>query len=197
MTGFARTRDGIVARFDPVENKLLRSFADQIIDLLSFDEMVDDVLPDESDGTDPFTHWAAEMANQWTLDDSDPLVRRLFPNAYADDPIAAEEFRHFTMDEQRRAKVRDARVVAAALARSRDGKRPVKVPPDEVDAWLKTLATIRLALSVRLEVVDAETEEALHYLPDDDPRSFLASVYGWLAYCLESLLAVLAQESRN
>ena len=60
-----------------------------------------------------------------------------------------------------------------------------------MEAWLRTLTSVRLAVATRLGITDAETAERLAELPDDDPRSFLASVYDWLGFAQETMVNAL------
>jgi hypothetical protein len=50
---------------------------------------------------------------------------------------------------------------------------------------------VRLAVATRLGITDAETAERLADLPDDDPRSFLVSVYDWLGFAQETMVNAL------
>ena len=64
------------------------------------------------------------------------------------------------------------------------------VPSAHTIAWLKSLTNMRLALAVRMGIETAEDAEELAELPDDDPRSWVYSIYEWTGWVQESLLAV-------
>ena len=145
------------------------------------------------DGTrssDPFQQLLGGFGEA-DLDRDDPLIERLFPDAYPDDPAATADFRRFTEADAVRARLADAHVVLDDLGRTEGGSRPLRVPNDHADAWVKTLNALRLALSVRLGIVDDRSHAAVEALPADDPRSHLADLYDWLGYVLESLLHAL------
>ena len=65
------------------------------------------------------------------------------------------------------------------------------VPDEHIDAWLKTLTAVRLALSVRLGILTADDADRLAELPEDDPMAAVFSVYEWLGWVQESLLDCL------
>jgi len=122
--------------------------------------------------------------------DVDPALRRLFPDAYQDDPRAAAEFRRFSQAEQRDAKFDAAVEMLADLNQVGDDMR-CTVPDEHVDAWLKTLTAVRLALSVRLDILTADDIDRLAELPENEPRAAIFSVYEWLGWVQESLLDCL------
>lgn len=131
------------------------------------------------------------------LDDSaadDPALGRIAPDGYADDPAAAAEFRALTESDLLDRRRADARVVLARLQgpatlpdRPTDAvlreSVAVTLPPDEVEAWLRTLAALRLVLAERLGVFEMDDDVA-----EDDPRY---GVYEWVGYRLEGLVAAL------
>lgn len=174
--GFQRTATGrIVLRVDAVERGLLRSVAQQVMDLVKPDELPADADP-----------LAAELG--WIEGDvglsDDPAVARLLPNAYADDAEAAD-FRRFTERDLRQTKVEHASAVLAEIERSGD-----KIVVGSPDSWLGTLNDARLAIGTRIQIGDDNHEE-LASLPEDDPRAGLFHVYDWLTFLQESLVRCL------
>ena len=119
------------------------------------------------------------------------MLKRLFPNAYPDDPAASSDFRRFTERELKAKKVADAQVVLDRLAGTEQGRRELRIPPDEVDAWLRTLTSVRLAVATRLGITDAETADQLSELPTEDPRTFMVSVYDWLGFAEETMISAM------
>ena len=61
----------------------------------------------------------------------------------------------------------------------------------EVDVWLRTLTSLRLAVATRLGITDAESADELAMLPDEDPRAFMASIYDWLGFAQETLISAI------
>lgn len=183
MRGFKRAGSMIRMRLADYETAMLESLIDQMLGLLEAED-----VPEVSG--DPFERWQAELDGGEPLDRSDPVILRLFPDAYPDDPAASAEFRRLTQAKQRGDRQRQAEVVLSALADSEGGKRPVQVRLIDLDAWLKTLTAIRLALAVRLEIQTSDDAEQLQNLPQDDPRAYIYGVYEWIAYLSEALLGL-------
>ncbi len=121
----------------------------------------------------------------------DPAVARLVPDAYADDPAAAREFRSLTQADLLQRRIDDARLMSDSLGTA-VGADASTAPPDSTvlvtldtdatTAWLRTLAALRLVLASRLGITD-EADEDL-----EDP---LFGVYEWLGFRLDSLLGAL------
>lgn len=120
----------------------------------------------------------------------DPVLRRIFPDAYRDDDKASAEFRRFSQAEQRDAKLNSAVAVISDLNQVGHDRRCV-VPDEHVEDWLKTLTALRLAVSVRLGIETASDQDMLAELPDSDPRTSVFSIYEWLGWVQESLLDCL------
>ncbi|WP_345750421.1 DUF2017 family protein [Microbacterium rhizophilus] len=117
----------------------------------------------------------------------DPAIERLTPDVYPEDPDASREFRAVTRADLLRRRAQDARVVLDGLAgidQAGDDLAPVEVSlaAEQVEAWLRTLAAVRLVIASRLGIVDEDEDRAG---PDEDPRY---GVYEWLGYRLEGLV---------
>ena len=112
----------------------------------------------------------------------DPALARLLPDAYADDPEAAGDFRRWTEADLRATKVRNAETMLAALP---VGDARVVLDRDQADAWLFALNDVRLALGARLEVTEDFAFDALDL---DEGRRHGLQVFGWLGLVQESLV---------
>jgi hypothetical protein len=171
--GFSRGKDGrIRLRLDEVERLLLKSLAQQMISFV------------EPDPADPDADPLAEMVGIAEVAEvpDDPALARLFPDAFMDDPEAAEDFRRFTERGLRETKVAHARLALADL-----DSTSLSLDDDHVTAWLGFLNDTRLALGTRLEISEDNHDE-LASLPEDDPRLAMFQVYDWLTYLQDSLL---------
>jgi hypothetical protein len=181
---FRRTRAGISVRLDPVERAVLS----QVIT-----EMTELVRPDpQADGE----AWARELGLGGVGQDSggpvppdDPIRARLFPDAYRDDPAAADDFRRFTESDLRAAKFANAQTMLDALS----GDGPVVLDDEASAAWLGALNDARLALGTALDV-DENTYDELLSLEVDEPRAQRLRVYLWLGELQDSLLQELTEE---
>jgi hypothetical protein len=108
-------------------------------------------------------------------DPDDPSLRRLRPSAYEDDDEAESEF-HRLMQSELEAGRREALDVLAQTS-SRE-----RLSAEELDAWLRALTDLRLALGTRLDV----TEDT--YARDIDPRdpdAYELSVFAYLSWLQE------------
>ena len=120
----------------------------------------------------------------------DDVLRRLLPNAYADE-VDASEFRRYTESTLRGKKQAHAMSMRMYLKSADDGI--VDLDHDSANAWLGAINDIRLALGVRLNVQE-NTSEVLELLSPDDPLRGVYSVYTWLGWLQESLLSSLMDE---
>ncbi|MFC4785289.1 DUF2017 domain-containing protein [Nocardioides sp. MAHUQ-72] len=192
-TGFARHRRSgrVIANFTGFEADLLRSLASQLVELLRNEAAV------PRDDVDPFE--AMMDFSGPTSEPEDPVLARLFPNAYPGDEEAASEFRRFTEGSLRDGKAASACAVIDALEEaglppelSEEGLM-IDVELDEAAAetWLRSFTDLRLALATRLGVEDGD-EAFWHSLPDEDPRAQAHDIYEWVGYLQETLVDALS-----
>lgn len=117
-----------------------------------------------------FRHLVAEP------DPSDPAVARLQPPARIDDPDADAEWRALVGDQLRHRRLDAAERVLATL----DG---ADLDDEGVEAWLETLAALRLVVGERVGAFDRAE-------PDDEPDEIgpLDVAFDWLALLLQLLV---------
>ena len=178
MTGFKGTRDGVTAVFDRREAVVVRGLVGQVVELVVAD------LPTPDAGSLAAMIGISDGAEE----PDDPVLARLLPDGYRDDPDAAREFRRFTESGLRTAKVECAQTVLATLPAA-GGE--VSLTQDQAEAWLRSLNDVRLALGVRLGITedDAELDDGS---PDDDIRYAYIMLYHWLTDLQGSLVAALS-----
>jgi hypothetical protein len=187
MEPFRPTRGGGVrAALAPAEASLLRSLVDQVITLIAPDGPPGPKEQDEPDGL-PAWDDLVNLDRELSTPD-DPVLARLLPDGYRDDPEAAGEFRKYTESGLRSAKQEAAQAMLDTLPEA-GGK--FQLTHDQAHAWLKALNDVRLALGVRLGVTE-EFEEQWGQLPADDPQWAAYEVYAWLGAVQESLVQALA-----
>jgi|SRR5579875_733390 len=118
--------------------------------------------------------------------EDDPVLRRLFPDAYRDDDEAAAEWRRFGRGEVRATK---SAAVDAVLRQLR-GQDAATIPLDDehVQPWLAALNDVRLALGARLGITDDGWYDEALRLTDEDPRRSAYAVYDWLTSCQALIL---------
>jgi len=192
MAGFHRARGRISVHLDEHEQRVLAQVVQEFVELLEAEEHrhAAPPQPEEQHDDDPFAVWEASFGVEKEEPDpghgTDPVQRRLFPDAYRDDPEAAADFRRYTQPEQRRQKVLDAIVVLDDLDQVRAGAS--RIAPDRVDGWLRTLNNLRLVISVMLGITDETSHAEAASRSPEDPRSMTYGLYGWLGWMLESLV---------
>ena len=190
MKKFVRRRGVLTTALSPYEVELLTSLVRQVVELVSDGEPEGFATPDPS--ADPFEALTAGL--QVDPDEpevsEDPVLRRMFPNAYPHDADASSDFRRFTERGLRTTKVTDAGWCWRTW-RHRAGSTDLRVAPEHVEAWLRTLTSVRLAVATRLGVTDAESAEQLADLDESDPRSYMVSVYDWLGFAQETMVGAL------
>jgi len=176
---FRPTRDGgATARLDPAEAALLRGLIGQVIDLLAGERPRQRNADDLDDLFDPDR--TMEIPD-------DPVLARLLPDGYRNDPESAQEFRRYTESSLRDAKQESAQILLDTLPAS--GGR-VRLTGDEARAWLRALNDVRLAFGTRLNVTE-DYEEQLAQLNPEDPKAAAFEVYGWLGAVQSSLVQAL------
>ena len=187
---------GAAVALDDVEISIIRSLAVQLLELIG-------PGPAEDASGDPFAELFAEGPSE---PPADPVLRRLFPDAYGDpegaaDPQAAEEqkaysaeFRRYTENDLRAGKRENALAVIRsldALSSAGDGGAVLHLSPDQSRQWLGALNDLRLAIGSRLEITDEDDSDLLYRLPDEDPRKPMVMAYLWLGGLQETLVATL------
>ena len=142
---------------------------------------------DAADGDLPLDLAAILATDGPAAPPEDPVLARLLPDAYGDDPEAAGEFRRYTEQGLRSGKVAAAHTVLATLPS--DGGR-VRLSAGDAEAWLRSLNDVRLALGVMLGITE-DYEHELSELDPEDPREAYLHVYDWLTFLQETLVRAL------
>jgi hypothetical protein len=187
---------GAAAPLDEVEISILRSLAVQLLELIGPGE-------EAADGGDGDDDLFSSIFNDGPSEPpADPVLARLFPDAYGgpdnvpdDDARAASaEFRRYTENDLRSRKRDDALALVRALdalTPGGDGGAVLSLKPDECRQWLGALNDLRLAIGTRLEVTDEDDGGELLRLPDSDPRKPMVMAYLWLGGLQETLVEAL------
>lgn len=205
MAGFRRTPGGVSARFTPAQASIVRTLVGQMAELIAgpgADSGPAGTGPVGGSGAVPGAGDMAGTQDPFGPDElaallgdedgpagppDDPVLARLFPDAYREDPGAAGDFRRYTERGLRSGKVAAARTVLATLP-GRGGR--VRLTLENGEVWLRALNDVRLALGVRLGITE-NYEHELGGLSSDDPRAAYLQVYDWLTFMQESLVRAL------
>jgi hypothetical protein len=184
---------GVRAWLAAAEASLLRNLVGQVMELIGPQDSV--VPPDGAASRDPditapddLAHLEAMLHEPGSaVAPEDPVLARLLPDAYTDDPDAAGEFRMYTEPALRSAKQEVAQQMLDTLPEA--GGR-IQLTHDQALAWLKALNDVRLALGTKLGVTE-EFEQDWAKLKPDDPQWSAYEVYAWLGAVQESLVQAL------
>jgi hypothetical protein len=193
---------GAAVALDEVEISIIRSLAVQLLELIGPGPGPAESTPGAPE--DPLAELFAEGPSE---PPSDPVLQRLFPDAYSDPGVAATspeeaeeqrahsaEFRRFTENDLRAGKRENALAVIRsldALAVQGEGGAILKLSAEDSKQWLGALNDLRLAIGSRLDVIEEEDTELLYRLPDDDPRKPMVMAYLWLGGLQETLVETL------
>ena len=173
----------LLASVTQPESALIASLATQVADLL---EPL--ATPPHIDDPDAAALYASVGIGGSTALNPDPAIARLLPDAYGGDPEASREFRGLTEMSLASRKVANARIVVATLEAADAAGGELQLDPAATQAWLRTLADIRLTIAARLGIeTDGQPE------PDDAGEAELAlrDVFDWLGWVTETLLDAL------
>ena len=185
MARFRASQGGVTARFGAAQARIVRDLVGQVAELLGADPETGEAPgPDGSGGEDLEASFGLTDATEAPRD---PVLARLLPDGYRDDPDAAGEFRRYTEPALRSAKHQAAQEMLDTLPES--GGR-IQLSQDQALSWLKALNDVRLALGVRLGVTE-EFEEQWGQLKPDDPQWSAFEVYAWLGAVQESLVQAM------
>jgi hypothetical protein len=173
-----KVRGGTRLRLEPEEAALLRALTQQLLTLLGEPPAADDELA---------ALGIAEDAGK----PADPVLARLLPDAYREDPDAAGEFRRYTEVGLRDGKRAAAGLVLETLRTAEKaasgGELELILDREQAQIWLRALNDVRLALGTRLDITEEWYEEAAE-LDWQDPRYAMFAAYDWLTMLQESMV---------
>ncbi|HLR83905.1 MAG TPA: DUF2017 domain-containing protein [Nocardioidaceae bacterium] len=185
-----RRRGGVFAEFDVHEAEMLVNLEAQLIELVS------DRTGTGEASADPL--FAQLDVDGPRVAPDDPVLARLFPDAYADDDESAGEFRRFTEPALASSKISNATAVMESLSAGGlklDGSEQtvstveVELDDEAVQAWLRALTDVRLSVAVRLGIEGDDDAGAVD--TEDEGMAVMSDIYDWLGYVQESLVQAL------
>jgi hypothetical protein len=119
---------------------------------------------------------SAQLLALLAADPADPSLRRLRPTAYEDDPEAEDEFRRLQDGELLEGRRGTLELLAGTVERDH-------LTAEELDAWLRALTDLRLAVGTRLDVTE---ETYASEIDPRDPRAWELSVFAYLSWLQEA-----------
>ena len=191
MKKFRRKAGAVATQLSAYEVELLSSLVSQLV------EMVSDGDPDgfaEPEADDPFEEWSQDLASD---PDQPEAARGPGPATAVPGRLPARRGGlvglppvHRTGSEGQE----DHRGAPGAGPAAGDRPRrrhELRIPVSEVDVWLRTLTSVRLAVAHPAGHHRRRIRRGAGELPDDDPRAFMVSVYDWLGFAQETLISAL------
>jgi hypothetical protein len=169
VRAFARRRHGIATSLDHAEAVLLQSLATQLTAMLA------------PLAAEPGIPLPGLVMGGSTSAPADSALARLLPDAYVGaDASSREAARDYRALTERGLATRKAAHAAVVMATAVEGD--VLLSEDEAQAWLRTLADLRLVIADRLGLADEHSAAA------DADAETLAEVYEWLAWAQDTLV---------
>lgn len=110
----------------------------------------------------------------------DPVLRRLFPPAYADDPAQDAEWRAMVGDDLLARRLRAVDLLESTVEEKR-------LSEEQLTAWMAAVNDVRLVLGTKLDV-----DEDMDDIDPDDPDAPLLAAYAWLGWVLSDVVDALA-----
>ena len=116
-----------------------------------------------------------ELLRLLAEDPGDPTLRRLRQSAYEDDEEADGEFQELMQRELEDGRRQALTLLVETASRER-------LTAEELDAWLRALTDLRLALGTRLEVTEDTYDRDID---PRDPAAYELSVFAYLSWLQE------------
>ena len=117
-----------------------------------------------------------------------PLLHRLFPPAFRDDPEKEAEYQRLMREELVTSRVVWAELVTAMLTADPDTGRLADLSKPDTMAFMQSLNAVRLVLGTMLDITDDDSAEQADM---DDSHEF--QLYGYLGWLLEWTVQSLSE----
>jgi Domain of unknown function (DUF2017) len=183
---FRRTRQGYRCRLEREEAFIVRGLADELDQLIAREagEAGEEGGPaGPADALEALLDVPPDVPPR----SGDPVLDRLFPDAYEDAADAAD-FRRYTFGELSKGK-RAGLALLRATVDERGGD--VVLDDEAAQVWLSALNDLRLALGTRIGVTE-DTDGQPVELDPEDSRALLLDAYDLLTYLQATLIDAVA-----
>jgi hypothetical protein len=183
MAEVRRRTSAVQVSLSGEEASALAALAAQVATMLA-----DDGVGSPSAETDPLEAMVG-MTTEPVAAPDDPALRRLLPDAYADETMSGE-FRRLMDGELRRQKTEALDELRRAVEGGGEKGVEVKLTLPQAELWLRALTDVRLVLGTRLDVTE-DLEDRWANLKPNDPMAPLLAAYEWLGWLQESVVLAL------
>jgi hypothetical protein len=181
---FRQVPGGAACFFEPSQAGVIRALVSQVAELIRSEGESDQA---ERGGPPDELEMLLGLSGNDELPD-DPVLARLLPDAYTDDPEASAEFRRYTEESLRSIKINSAQAVLASLpAEGGD----VVLNETECQQWLRALNDVRLAVGTLLGITD-DNQDLMEDFSLEEPRAAYVVAYQWLSELQDSLINALS-----
>lgn len=118
------------------------------------------------------------------LESDHPSLRRLFPNAYPDDPERAAEFDSMVRADLLEGKKKALDLMQATLDANR-------LDSEQLNAWVGVLNDLRLFIGTSLNIAEDTYDEPID---DGHPEARGLAIYSYLSWLQEQAVEALAAD---
>jgi hypothetical protein len=175
MSSFTKTPTGLRVHLDETEVPILRQTATEVLEILSDGDL-------GSIAEDSLSRMVGISTNDKLSDN--PILARLFPNAYADEDLSSD-FRRYTEASLHEKKQQAIANLLSSLPSI--GEADLELDFPKIDQWMRAINDLRLALGVVLDA-DENSEARFAKLSEADPMFFTFQVFNWLGWLLQNLI---------
>ena len=175
MASFTKSNRGLLLRLDESEVPILRRTASEVLEIISDRQTV-------TPSDDPLARMVGISTNDQLPEN--PVLARLFPDAYADDQ-SAREFRRYTESSLHEKK--EQAIVNLLTSLPASGEAKIDLDLFEIDEWMRAINDLRLALGVVLEI-DEDYDARFADVSENDPLFITVHVFYWLGWLQQNLI---------
>jgi hypothetical protein len=129
----------------------------------------------------------SQLRDQLLVSTDAPIVRRLFPPAYADDEERDAGYQVLTRDTLLEGKLATLSTVEAGLGAG-GAETDALLDQSELADWMQALNSMRLVLGTRLDADEERVE-----IDPDDPEAALHAVYEFLGWLLTQIVDEMSE----
>ena len=175
MAAFTKSARGLLLHLDASEVPILRQTAVEVLEIITDRHA-------GSGGDDPLALMVGISTNDRLPEN--PVLARLFPDAYEDEQ-SAREFRRYTDSPLHQKK--EQAIVSVLTSLPDSGQANIDLDLSDIDEWMRAINDLRLALGVVLEV-DENYDERFAAIGEDNKLFITVQIFYWLGWLQQNLI---------